>query len=722
MKVVPMGPLPVGSFLWQRRPGAWVFTFACKGTFTLHPGESPLAQQQDPIHVSDRHWSDDLERSLYAASDLVPMRPRADVMLVGHAFAQRGTAVRSLRACLIVGDIESAVEVCCDRSLSPSGELKEGSAFTQMPLLWERAAGGPGTSNPVGVRADARDRFGHRLLPNLQPPGARLARENEPIAPVAFGPVAASWPARRLKLGSYAGAWSASSWQSAPLSADFDLGYFNAAPPNQQTAALRDDEALVLEHLHPEHAHLVTRLPGLRPMALVERSGKPTASVAMRADQLWVHTDRAVVTVTWRGQIDLEHESEAGIVRIAFERSSSSARAPITGLLHASSARDAAPESRGELQTTAPEAFSSGVAATLPFVAARHEAPPPPRPAPPLPGLPFANAAHARPGVGPAPPPEPALVPRDEERAPSAVFVGVKPPALLHAVSAPPPAPLEPHSAESVQPSPRASAPSVAAAPREMIQLIWFDPQSVARAARTWRSVLDELDDVPVDRELEDPAHAGNPVAVEDRRDIFHLLAHAETTSPERIQEVLSAALRDDGRYVPPLRLVATELIFPFDELEALKASISVVTPLIGADEPFRAVVTSAQEFLKLHELRSAGAVADALVGRIRDAFSQGKRVVPPSYLNTQVERALLEHRCYQRRRVFGGVQIRALAPAGSGAIPVYLPDSLAETLPLFQRFKARIIAEVQPQVDQYETHPAALRVLALARTLPRSA
>jgi hypothetical protein len=51
--------------------------------------------------------------------------------------------------------------------------------------------------------------------------------------------------------------------------------------------------------------------------------------------------------------------------------------------------------------------------------------------------------------------------------------------------------------------------------------------------------------------------------------------------------------------------------------------------------------------------------------------------------------------------------------------VPVYLPEAAAKKLPLYQRFKARLIAEVQLAVDQYETHPAALRVLAVGRLVP---
>ena len=50
--------------------------------------------------------------------------------------------------------------------------------------------------------------------------------------------------------------------------------------------------------------------------------------------------------------------------------------------------------------------------------------------------------------------------------------------------------------------------------------------------------------------------------------------------------------------------------------------------------------------------------------------------------------------------------------------MPAYLPEAAAKALPLFLRFPARVIAEVHPREDEVEEHPAALRVLALARRI----
>jgi hypothetical protein len=121
--------------------------------------------------------------------------------------------------------------------------------------------------------------------------------------------------------------------------------------------------------------------------------------------------------------------------------------------------------------------------------------------------------------------------------------------------------------------------------------------------------------------------------------------------------------------------------------------------------------------------LSSAPAVAEGLTARIKDAFASVKRAVPPEYHQTQTERALLDGRHYQRRQVFGDTYLRGLVYAGgsSSPIPTYLPDHLARKLPLFTRFKVRLIAEVHMPVDQFEIHPSALKVVAIARVMDRA-
>ena len=318
MDVVSACPLRVASVLWQHRPGVFVFTVVCKATYTLRPVESPLAADQDPPNETDDHWNDDERRSLHNASDLAPFKQRADVFLVGHAYAPRGTPVSSLIARLIVGDVDKSIEAHADRVWTQDQKLREGPPFTKMPLRYERAGGGPSTSNPVGMPPDARpDRYGQVPIPNLQPPGYPLTGPDDAIPPIGLGPIAPGWPGRAAKLYGHAAGWDHRLGLRQPLPQDIDPGFFNAAPPDQQTDELRGDERIVLEHLHPEHQRLLTNLSGPTPKAVVKRPGARSQALALRCDTLAIDTDRGVCSLVWRGQVVLASADEAGRVVIA---------------------------------------------------------------------------------------------------------------------------------------------------------------------------------------------------------------------------------------------------------------------------------------------------------------------------------------------------------------------------------------------------------------------
>jgi hypothetical protein len=293
-----------------------MLTVVCKATFVLMPGESPLAREQDEPNESDGYWNDEETRSLHFASDLAPFKRRADVLVVGHAFAPERRPVGSLVARLVVGEVDKAIAVFGDRAWTPDGQMREGPWFVKMPLRWERAAGGPGTANPVGVRmgsAAVGDRYGAVALPNLQAPGTYLASPSDLLAPIGFGPLAPRWSERVEKLYRHAAGWEPGRWNERPVPDDIDAGYFNAAPGDQQVAEIRSGERVVLENLHADHARLVTSLSQVEPRAVVERAGG-SAEVRLRCDTLWIDTDRGCCSLVWRGQVLLGAPREAGRV------------------------------------------------------------------------------------------------------------------------------------------------------------------------------------------------------------------------------------------------------------------------------------------------------------------------------------------------------------------------------------------------------------------------
>lgn len=320
MQVSSACPLRVASLVWQPRPAAFALTIVCKATFTLRPGISPLASAQEKPWKADLPWGNDPRASLWAANDLAPFKRRLDVILIGHAYAPRGELVTSLIARLAVGAVDKQIEVHGDRSWTPHGQITAATPFAKAPLRWERAAGGPGTRNPVGIPASAPlDAHGLRPAPSLLPPSTALRSPADLLPPVGFGPVAPSWPDRTAKLRRHAATFRHDAWVERPLPEDIDTGYFNVAPPDQQLERLAD-EGILLVHLHPEYPQLATVLERVIPHVALHRSGSAPQELRLRCDTLWIDADRGICTLTWRGAVPLWHAAEEGAVIVTMER------------------------------------------------------------------------------------------------------------------------------------------------------------------------------------------------------------------------------------------------------------------------------------------------------------------------------------------------------------------------------------------------------------------
>lgn len=468
MMITSTSPLPVSSVLFQPRAGAYALTVVCKATYALAPMESKLAAEQEPIHEHDKSREGeagpgDAPRAIYAASDVAPLKIAADVLLVGECFAPQGVPQRSLRTRLLVASVDKTIEVYLDRWFNQQGILQEGPRFTRMPLGYERAAGGPETWNPVGARRAERDRYGRTIVPNLQRPDAVVSAASDYIEPVGYGPIARNWPSRQSKLGLRAAVWASGGALSGPLPEDLDRAYFNAAPPDQQTTEIREDERIVLDNLHPEIPHFVTNLAGGRPRAALTGAGRAApVELPLRADTLWIDTTRRICTLTWRGQVLLSRPDEEGRVIVALERPGHalSVEEIVRG---ARSLKDLDGSSTMRIDE---EATSSEGRAALPFAPADSvspeiaRAPSPPRPPPrksigdmtltidrstPLRDVPLTpfvapSASGARPPAN-APPPPPAFAPAGPPP-PAFAAAGPPPPAFAPPVASPPPLPV----------------------------------------------------------------------------------------------------------------------------------------------------------------------------------------------------------------------------------------------------------------------------------------
>ncbi|WP_438028929.1 DUF2169 domain-containing protein [Sorangium sp. So ce233] len=300
MQLISLCPLAASTLLWRTANGPCV-TVAVKATFQLSPDDvaalaAPLPLFHDVFHEQNAG------RSLYVASDAVPHKPRADVLLTGSAYAPLGQHVSHRWVRLAVFDaqgqvpaVDKRLQVVGERQRDPAtGQATAPAPFSRLPVRYELAFGGARCpENPVGRGADPAD----LQLPSLVNPAA-------PDAPVGFGPLSSAWPQRRRALGAWDPAKLLLPVPELPTAMDW--GYFNAAPHDQQIPYLRGDEWILLEGLHPTAAQVRSRLPGLtarvllRAPRLVDPAG---VELTVRCDTLWIDADALRCTLTWRASL-----------------------------------------------------------------------------------------------------------------------------------------------------------------------------------------------------------------------------------------------------------------------------------------------------------------------------------------------------------------------------------------------------------------------------------
>jgi hypothetical protein len=174
--------------------------------------------------------------------------------------------------------------------------------------------------------------------------------------------------------------------------------------------------------------------------------------------------------------------------------------------------------------------------------------------------------------------------------------------------------------------------------------------------------------------------------------------------------------------FSPPLVLTTGEVTLAFDEREVLKATLGLVAPFAASDKKLKEQCDTTRDLLESPWVATGSAGMAAIAASLRDTFAKAPRGISPASIEAQCERLLLEQRRLQKRTLLGEEWVRApFVPDGSEhAIPLYLPEAAAKQLPMFARFRARLLAELRLQLDQDETSDSALRAVAIGRLVTR--
>jgi len=330
----------------------WFLSVIVKATFRLEHRLFParVADRQLPILTADEPYDTEVvDGALKFESDLVPFKPRTDVLLVGQAHAPFGRPQRSVDVALQVGPVHKQIRVLGERRWSfkdlrdPTPLVAGPLEFVTMPLTWDRAYGG--VDEQAGVRSDvpsfrpwfsqnivgrgfsgARtiESVDERVLPNLEDPRDPVRSWDSRPCPTGCGYFPRNSEPRVRYQGTYDERWKAERAPAPPK--DFCFDYYNAADPELQVQGyLRGNERAMLQNVTLGGGRIDFLLPCIRPRFTVTRGVNPAERVVSEApaalDTLLLLPDAASFVVIWRAAIVpcVPEASDVEEVRIEYE-------------------------------------------------------------------------------------------------------------------------------------------------------------------------------------------------------------------------------------------------------------------------------------------------------------------------------------------------------------------------------------------------------------------
>jgi hypothetical protein len=310
----------------------YLLTVIVKATFDF---KSQPAAEQIPIVFGDLFEDASDGGGIRYESDLVPFKPRTDIVLSGQAYAPEGRPVQAMMVGLKVGAVESRLAVIGERFWNYTSLLSRGytatrpKSFIRQPIRYAEAFGGvdastgdycvENTSGKGFFSMDTKAKIAGTPLPCIENPRHLIKTCKDHPLPVGYGFYHRSWFPRAKFAGTYDKAWRKK--RSPWLPADFNYRFYNGAHPELQVKGyLKGNEPVELLHLTPEGVSQFN-LPGINPQCNViwwQKKNKDNG-VPMNLDTLFLMPDEYAYCLVWRTAIPVKKVSAADIEKVTLD-------------------------------------------------------------------------------------------------------------------------------------------------------------------------------------------------------------------------------------------------------------------------------------------------------------------------------------------------------------------------------------------------------------------
>ncbi len=234
-----------------------------------------------------------------------------EALIAGSCHQPNGIAAPTCTVSMRVGPIFKQLLVLGDRLWTPLGDsFAEHAAptpFVSMPIVWERAFGGPQfKENKIGTGMVEMMTEGGRkvvVMPNIEYPNQLIVSPKDRPLPASFESQRGVRVVDPKRFGTYDEKWLLEDWPNTASDTDLTLLNWSLSDQQLKEGYFRGDEQIELTNLHPTEPVIQSHLPGRRIHFCLRRTHMTQTVIDKRRgslDTIWLFPEHKKAVVAWR--------------------------------------------------------------------------------------------------------------------------------------------------------------------------------------------------------------------------------------------------------------------------------------------------------------------------------------------------------------------------------------------------------------------------------------